>query len=733
MNEVLLIEGTYQIIRAIGSGSGGDVYLAYHTRLEKNVVLKRMKADAQKILDMRAETDILKNLHHPYLPQVFDFVKTTDANGHDAIYTVMDYIPGESFDRLLEQGRRFTSAQVAKYTGQLCEAVAYLHSQKPPIIHGDIKPANVMLTPDDNICLIDFNISGFSDNLDIIAFTRGYASPEQCEAALINGRRKLEERTQDGSLDMTVLTGRQNEAVSDGETELLPGAKRTIDGDETVLLPGAEGTIDDDETVLLPGAGKIADGDETVLLGQRGTVEQYRAVQSPAAIHIDERSDVYSIGATAYSLLLGEMPNPDYKRHVPISSRNLKVSEGLAFVIDKAMMPDPRDRFRSADEMLKALGSLGKKDKRYKRLVLKEIIFCAFFIALASVCAVVSYIGHATMRTERAEAFYGTAEELYEAQNYEQCAEYILDEALADESIYDHVTLGNLYSLAADCNFEVGNYDSAVKLYKSAIRSNPESAGYYCNYAIALSRTGLTDKAAEAVETAVALGLSDDNVDLIRAELYAADGKLSEAESSYRKCISETEDEYTLARAYIMLSELYAGADGYADSAELTKKNVDALNEATERVSESYLPVILERLVGAYGDAAAAGGGEDCIREAVNASKRLISLGWGTFNNYMNLAILYEELEMWDECKETYNTILHDIGENYVVYKNLALMELKIQAELDNGERDYSAFSEYYDKAVELFEASSRQQDSDAEMQLLKESYRAVEDGGWLG
>lgn len=59
---------------------------------------------------------------------------------------------------------------------QLCSALDYLHNQKPPIIHSDIKPANIMLTPQGNICLIDFNISFFLDGTAIVGYTHGYSS-----------------------------------------------------------------------------------------------------------------------------------------------------------------------------------------------------------------------------------------------------------------------------------------------------------------------------------------------------------------------------------------------------------------------------------------------------------------------------------------------------------------------------------------------------------------------------
>ena len=150
------LSDTYQIIRKLGEGGGGIVYLAYHKRLRKEVVLKQIKGRRLSVADKRQEVDILKNLNHSYLPQVLDFL-TID---HE-VYTVMSYIPGKSFRQLLKEKRRFSQGELIRYGMQICSALNYLHSQNPPVIHGDIKPANIMLTPQGNICLIDFNISFF--------------------------------------------------------------------------------------------------------------------------------------------------------------------------------------------------------------------------------------------------------------------------------------------------------------------------------------------------------------------------------------------------------------------------------------------------------------------------------------------------------------------------------------------------------------------------------------------
>ena len=91
-------KGLYSDITEIGSGGGGVIFKAYHQRLQKYVVLKKMRTQVHGILDERMETDILKNLHHEYLPQVFDFLKIEND-----VYTVMDFVDGKSFEQLIKE------------------------------------------------------------------------------------------------------------------------------------------------------------------------------------------------------------------------------------------------------------------------------------------------------------------------------------------------------------------------------------------------------------------------------------------------------------------------------------------------------------------------------------------------------------------------------------------------------------------------------------------------------
>lgn len=169
----------YRVIKPLGHGGIGEIYLAYHENLQKQVVVKKVKDHCKDVVDSRIEVDILKNLHHQFLPQVYDFLQIGDQ-----IYTVIDYISGHDLEYYCKQNIRFSEEQLLIWLQQLLEVLEYLHTRKPMILHCDIKPANIMITEEGNICLIDFNISiDGESNKDLIGLSNQFASPEQVEKA----------------------------------------------------------------------------------------------------------------------------------------------------------------------------------------------------------------------------------------------------------------------------------------------------------------------------------------------------------------------------------------------------------------------------------------------------------------------------------------------------------------------------------------------------------------------
>ena len=149
-----ILDHVYQIVGEIGAGGTGIISKAYHLRLKRYVVVKKIKDEVAARVHARAEADILKRLKHTYLPQVYDFLEIDGG-----IYTVIDFIEGQSLDYYIKNGYKIQQRQLIIWARQLCEALAYLHAQAPPIIHSDIKPQNIMITTQGNVCLIDFNIS----------------------------------------------------------------------------------------------------------------------------------------------------------------------------------------------------------------------------------------------------------------------------------------------------------------------------------------------------------------------------------------------------------------------------------------------------------------------------------------------------------------------------------------------------------------------------------------------
>lgn len=174
-----ILGGIYQIIREIGQGGTGIIYLAEHLRLYKKVVVKKVKDNFVGHINERAEVDILKGLHHTCLPQVYDFLVIGGS-----IFTVMEYIEGNDLKYYLEHQYQFSEKLLCHWMSQLSEVLEYLHTRKPPIFHSDIKPENLMITEDQRIFLIDFNISIDGENSkDIQGISPWYAAPEQYEKA----------------------------------------------------------------------------------------------------------------------------------------------------------------------------------------------------------------------------------------------------------------------------------------------------------------------------------------------------------------------------------------------------------------------------------------------------------------------------------------------------------------------------------------------------------------------
>lgn len=178
----------YQITHKLGEGGMGLIYQANDQNLNhRQCVIKTLSpqylplAELQEALpSFRREGDILATLHHPGLPEVYDRFEA-----HGEYFLVMEFIEGETLEAILarNQHRPLPLPEVLRWITELGEILTYLHSQTPPIIYRDLKPGNVMITPQGRTRLIDFGIARFfvsGKANDTQNFgTLGYAAPEQ--------------------------------------------------------------------------------------------------------------------------------------------------------------------------------------------------------------------------------------------------------------------------------------------------------------------------------------------------------------------------------------------------------------------------------------------------------------------------------------------------------------------------------------------------------------------------
>jgi serine/threonine protein kinase len=257
-----LLHNRYRVVEILGQGGMGAIYRAVDDNLGVEVAIKEnLFTTDEYARQFRREAIILANLRHANLPRVSDHF-VIEGQGQ---YLIMDYFEGEDLRDRMDRVGLLPEAEAIIIGVQICDALEYMHSRKPPVLHRDIKPGNVRVSPQGHVSLVDFGLA---------------------------------------------KVYRGGEATSTGARAMTPGYSPP---------------------------------------------EQYGAART------DNRSDIYSLGATLYAGLTGVIPEDSLARTMeqtvltPLRKRNSKVSRRLANAIEKALSVHPEDRFQSAEAFKQAL------------------------------------------------------------------------------------------------------------------------------------------------------------------------------------------------------------------------------------------------------------------------------------------------------------------------------------------------------------------------------------------
>jgi hypothetical protein len=235
-----LLQNRYLIIHHIGKGGMGEVYLAVDQRLGNPVALKRTVFRDDKLMweAFEREARILARLRHSVLPKVSDHFSETEEQ-----YLVMEYISGDDLAKRLEVANKpFPLQWVLYWADELLDALSYLHTHEPPIIHRDIKPQNLKLTAENHVVLLDFGLAknsvakktDLSSSGSLVGYTPHYAPIEQVRGTGTGARSDLYSlsatlyQLMTGTVPVDALT--RAEGILGGGKDALPSPGEVVPG-----------------------------------------------------------------------------------------------------------------------------------------------------------------------------------------------------------------------------------------------------------------------------------------------------------------------------------------------------------------------------------------------------------------------------------------------------------------------------------------------------------------------
>ena len=191
-----VLQDRYEIVRQLGRGGMGAVYLATDRRFGSTVALKQTLVTGDQLLKaFEREAKLLNSLQHASMPHVIDYFFEGEGQ-----FLVMQFIPGEDLGHMLRaRGGPFEVPNVLVWMDELLDLLDYLHTHEPPVIHRDIKPENLKLTPRGKIILLDFGLakglteggSATQSTASVVGYTPAYASLEQIRGLGTDARSDL--------------------------------------------------------------------------------------------------------------------------------------------------------------------------------------------------------------------------------------------------------------------------------------------------------------------------------------------------------------------------------------------------------------------------------------------------------------------------------------------------------------------------------------------------------------
>jgi len=660
----------YEALVPMSTGGMGELFRSHKRGLDVDVVVKRVKSQFRGRENETREANILKNLRHQFLPRIYDIIYANDG----FIYTVMDHIRGCNLQEYVDEHGALSQKQSLKWLKQLCEVIAYLHQQKPAVIHCDIKPQNIMITPEGDICVIDFNTSLLFENSEMqsLGVTHGYAAPEQYH------------------ISEDVL----NCMSEDVQRQWRVWSKASA----------AYGTVTERTDIYSIGAVAyfmLTGYTPTHSLGSVVPLSRYKIKLTDAFREVIERA------------------------MRPMPKERFPSAQAMCNALEHDSLKKADRRFRGwrvrCQITAVALGALalvsvfsiwmGLEQRRqdqwsnYRKIVAEAdslIDQQQYEQGLDTLSRAIA------LDDDRIDAYMRIATILYRLGRYSECIDllsdltFVYDESTMTQQEFDYAQAELNYVLGS-CYFQEENYIEAVQSLELAVWFDGQEPLYCRDLAIAQAMRGNFDLARQSYETLRKMS------DVSQEDLLLVEGELSFAESQYEDALpallqlTKSGDSELASRSYLLAAQCY---QNMGDSAQ----EIAVLESACSALDVSLSDLHMEHLIEAYLRSGNTSNSQESYEKAFALCESLIGRGTATLSVRLNAALALQYMGRAEEVLTVAEQAAEDYPNSYRPYVRLALLCL------DQQVRDYDRARDAYEKAVSLYSGTGVQ---DSEMVYL--------------
>ena len=707
----------WKIVRLLGEGSFGQVYEIKRSVFdaEQRAALKVIRIPKSPGEVARAQSEgmdeaSLSEYFHGFVKSLSDEIALLSRlKGNSNIVSYEDHmiIPNpegegvgwtilirmELLTPLVKIIRDMSQREVLRLGLDLCKALTLC--QREHIIHRDIKPDNIFVSPNGDYKLGDFGVARELEQTAAGLSRKGtfsYMAPEVFNGLAYNA-----------TVDIYSLGVVLYALLNGGRTPFLPLAPQTIkpsdreqaqtrqlSGESLPPLMGVNPAWDDiiakacakDPKARYQSAGELAEALRE-LAGEfeaGGTVDLWNSAGS-------ERPGTASEADT-------EEPKTDRW----IDGTPVKTAK-------PEQEPEPKPE---------------PEPTQKKKLSAKLIaIIVATAVLLGGGITALMLVLNIPKQAQLLE-YRDYAQQLCQPGLYEDCVTYINSILPKLGKFKDTQTVGEIYYLQGESYFEQEQYQAAIAVYEAAGTYLTNDMGLQRDTAIAFARSGDIARAESSLQSMRALPDSEGAVALLQGEIAFAKEQYDETVTQLNKGLGlPNSSNHARYRAYLICDKAYRKLEGKE------KDNIALLRKALTELPQPYHAILNERLADAFSR-------DGQYAEAAKLFEQLRDGGDTRLATLQNIGLLYQQMKQYGKARTAFEAMREAFPKQHEGPMRLCYLVLAEQAEKKNEQRDYAEAQRLYAEAKRLYDARPVASEDDLEMQKLTGAMEDLERGGWL-